>query len=164
MKKLIFLLLFFATLINAQSIPLFGTASAPKDTSILISNGAGNITSYWYEWDDPYEFEGACGLWHAVYSNADGISVTITLSFRTRAGADKTGNYRVTGYTTLDSLTTSEDTSVEYGSGDQIGQTVSLGAQITNYAPGTQIQFRWNWTTAAADTAYIHAALQPVER
>lgn len=162
MKKILFFLLCLTFGLNAQSISLFGTAVTPQDTSILISDGAGNTTSYWYEWDDPGEFEGACGLWHAAYSYSDGISVTIFLSFRTRTGEDNTGNYRVTGYTTLDSLTTSDDTSVRYGAGDQVGLTVSLGAQITNWAPSTEIQFRWNWTTAAADTAEIHAVLRPV--
>ena len=160
MKKFLFLLC-LAFGLNAQSIPLFGTAAAPQDTSIIISNGAGNTTSYWFAWSDPDQFEGAAGLWHAVYSY-DGTPVTIYLAFRTRNGEDATGNQRVTAYTTLDSLTTSDDTSVRYGAGDQVGITVSLGSQISNYAPGTEIQFRWNWTTASADTAEIHAVLQPV--
>jgi len=166
MKKIVFIFLFFLFLLlvsggYAQSIPLFGTTTAIQDTAVFDST-AGSTTSYWFEWSDPDQFEGAAGLWHAVYSGGDGTSVTIILAFRTRNGEDASGNYRLTGYTTLDSLTTSEDTSVRYGEGDQVGQTVSLGSQISNYAPGTEIQFRWSWTCSEEDTAEISAALQPV--
>ena len=163
MKKIVFIFLFLLLVsgLNAQSIPLFGTTTAIQDTAVFDST-AGSTTSYWFEWSDPDQFEGAAGLWHAVYSGGDGTSVTIILAFRTRNGEDASGNYRLTGYTTLDSLTTSEDTSVRYGAGDQVGQTVSLGSQISNYAPGTEIQFRWSWTCSEEDTAEISAALQPV--
>ena len=162
-KIFIFLLILLFPVLAFSQHPLFGTAAAPQDTSIIISNGAANTVSYWYAWEDWKEFEGKVGLWHAVYSFEDGTSATTTLSFRTRHGEDNTGNYRVTGWTTLDSLTTSDDTSVRYGAGDQVGQTVSLADQITNFAVNTEIQFKWSWTTSGADTAEISAVLLPVE-
>jgi len=161
MKKLILLLLLSVASFAQQ--PLFGTTKTPQDTVHLISNGAANEVSYWYSYDNWKEFEGAAGLWHAVYSFYDGTSVTITLAYRIRCGEDKTSNYRETDWVTLDSLTTTEDTSIRYGSGNQIGQTVSLGDQVTNWSPNTGIQFRWSWTTVAADTAEIHAVFLPVE-
>ena len=163
--KLIFMLLMLMllTCFSFGQHALFGTIESPQDTVQLISDGAANKLSYWYAWDDWKEFEGAVGLWHAVYSFSDGISVTLYLSYRTKSGEDNTSNDRVTDWTSLDSLTTSDDTSIRYGAGAQIGQTVSLGDQITNWTANTDIQFRWNWTTSGADTAEIHSVILPVE-
>ena len=163
MRRIFFILaLLFPVLLFGQ-IKLFGTTTSPNDQVTLISSGAANTTSYWHAWDKWKEFEGRVGLWHAVYSYSDGISVPIYLSYRLRCGKDDTSNYRVTAYTLLDSLTTSDDTSVAYGTGDQVGQVVSLADQITNFSPNTEIQFKWNWTPSGADTAIIGAALLPVE-
>jgi len=164
MKRLLFLLMFLIPVLCFGQQGLFRTYSAPIDTSVQISSGADSWTSYWYIWDNWKTFEGAVGLWHAAYSYADGISVTIYLSYRLKCGEDNKGNNRITGWTTLDSLATTDDTSVRYGAGDQVGEVVSLAGQITNFPPNTEIQFRWNWTTSGADTVEISAVLLPIEK
>ncbi len=155
MKKLIFLVLFLLPMaLQAQYLGVFGSRQAPQDTAIMISNGADTLLSYTIP---AITSTGSSALWVAAYSNFDGISILVTIRYRIKMGVDDLGGNRWSVWTTLATLLTTEDTSVQYGSGDQIGVTYDMSSMANPWQRHSDLEFLFTWTTVAADTLELQA-------
>jgi len=139
-----------------------------QDTAWLISDSTGNEISNWMEISDLIgdwrKFEGAAGLWTATYSGGDGMSDALIISYQTKSETDNKGYGRVSKWTVLDSIETTDVSTLRYGSGAQDGVDINIADKADPWSPISAIRFKYAWVSTAADTCEIHSILNLTEQ
>lgn len=160
MKKMffIFLILLIPLMATAQHNLWQGVAAAGADTVQMISAALDSSVSVWIDYHTWQKFEGRASLWTALESGGNGISVTVYAFYKLKFNTDNEGYDRVTRWVPCDTILAAEATLVVYGAGSQPGVV-----KLLNLPPHREIQFKYEWTPASADTVRISSQYNPTE-
>ena len=158
MRSILFLLLImlvplmFAVPAYGQ-VGMFGTNSAPVDTTHLIVDGSTDstitrIVSYIY---NGRTFDGKHSMFASVYSPNDGVlDSTVYIYTRLSYGNTAAGDSSVTSWTLTDSLTTTDISSGPYAGGTISGKVIVLSTSTAN---GVQAYAKFAYS--GSDTAVV---------